>query len=289
MQKIKKFLIYRYFTIRTWWPLWFYVLNYKSRALWKKNRPPLSPLQKRIVDDLRKYGIATTTLGELLPEKKYLDAFERFVANNKPLQNAQSKKTFLQSFWELHANFDLTNPFFSLSLEPMVTQIANEYMEMYTKLNYVTMLKTLISNDDAEKHSQAWHRDSEEKRMLKVFTYINDVDENTGPFIYIPESHYTGKWGNLFPQRPPEGSYPNTEDVKKYIPQDAIRTMTGKAGTVIFCDTYGLHKGGHATKSERFMATLFYTAPTWSEKPRFTFSKDINLKKDTIINFLLSK
>ena len=42
------------------------------------------------------------------------------------------------------------------------------------------------------------------------------------------------------------------------IPPEAIKTFTGKAGTMIFCDTSGLHQGGYATGKERIMSTFGY-------------------------------
>lgn len=270
MHTIKKSLFYKYFAVRTWWPLWFYVLNYKPRTLWKKNRSPLSPLEQRIVQDLRTYGIATTSLEELFPEGTILKRMQNHIVEREPFAESRTKKDFLKHYWDLNPVLSVKNPFVLASLSKNILGIVNEYMEMASKITYMAPMKTLVAKDSTEISSQAWHRDPEEKKIVKMFIYLNDVDEHTGPFIYIPQTHYTGKWGKLFPQRPPEGSYPSIEDVRKYIPENAIRTMTGKAGTVIFCDTYGLHKGGHATKHERIMYTAFFAAPTSTEPRRFS-------------------
>ena len=40
-----------------------------------------------------------------------------------------------------------------------------------------------------------------------------------------------------------------------WVPKNDIRVCTGRAGTVVFCDTTTLHRGGYATKSERTMFT----------------------------------
>ena len=65
--------------------------------------------------------------------------------------------------------------------------------------------------------SQRWHRDPEDRKLCKVFIYLNDVDENAGHFTYVKGSHYLGKWGKLFPQKPPKGFYPPSGAVENIV------------------------------------------------------------------------
>ena len=111
-----------------------------------------------------------------------------------------------------------------------------------------------------------------------MFIYINDVDENSGPFMYIPESKYGLKWGGVFKQKPPKGYYPPDGEVEKMVPSEFIEEMTGRAGTIIFCDTSGLHKGGFALQRERIMFTAGYrsTASAW----RTDFKHPKNLEEE---------
>ena len=46
----------------------------------------------------------------------------------------------------------------------------------------------------------------------------------------------------------------------------------GKAGTMIFCDTAGIHRGGYATKNERIMFTAGYRTPAspWPVRYKLT-------------------
>ena len=69
---IKKQLLRAYFEVRTCWPIWFYLLNNKPRKLFNKNRPDLSPVGKKILEDLRKNGISTVKLEELFPDRNIL-------------------------------------------------------------------------------------------------------------------------------------------------------------------------------------------------------------------------
>lgn len=84
---------------------------------------------------------------------------------------------------------------------------------------------------------------------------MTDVDEDAGPFTYVPFSTYGKKYGYLFPQRVPSGSYPASYDFEKAVSPNGIQVCTGKKGTIIFCDTSGLHCGGYARSRERIMFT----------------------------------
>lgn len=263
-----------YFSIRTWWPLWFYILNLSARQKLRQYPISLDSLQLRILEDLRRDGISVTSLEELFPDENRLSKMQEFVRGIENNATSRTKKAFLQQFWSIVPQLDFNNPFISLALDARIRNIANSYMEMWTRFKAFTLIRTIPVGDADPIQSQRWHRDPEEKRMCKVFLYLVDVDEETGPFTYIPQSVYGKKWGNLFPQKPPEGSYPESGDIEKIIPQEEYRVMTGKAGTILFCDTSGFHRGGHATSKERLMFTVHYAAPTFSEGCRYLVSND---------------
>ena len=42
--------------------------------------------------------------------------------------------------------------------------------------------------------SQRWHRDYNDERLVKVFIYLTDVDEDTGPLEYVPGSTLGGEY-----------------------------------------------------------------------------------------------
>jgi len=122
--------------------------------------------------------------------------------------------------------------------------------------------------------SQRWHRDPEEPRLCKMFVYLNAVDESAGPFIYLPRTTRGREWGHVLPQKLPGGSYPDEKAVSELLKKVEARVMSGPPGTVMFCDTTGLHRGGYATRKERIMFTAFYTSPWWSDSPRYAHTSE---------------
>jgi hypothetical protein len=112
--------------------------------------------------------------------------------------------------------------------------------------------------------------------MVKTFLYLRDVDVTNGPFCYVPGSHNGGRFKRFYPQQPDAYNYPNDGIVEKRFPANLRQVCTGKAGTLIFCDTTGFHKGGHPTLGARLLFHGFYT--TNAGKPIITKEKKYSLK-----------
>src|SRR3989344_1995961 len=252
------FLIEQYFIFRKWQPMWLY-LNRKGRQLLKSNPPNLNEVQKRIVADLKNNGIAASHLDELFPGEKLLPWLQKYTADliAAPEKKIGTKKQiFLRYLLDERPKLSFENPFVTLSLNQKILDIVNSYYGTGSKFYYFTLNVTEpMPKSAAAVFSQNWHRDPEDKKVCKMFIYLNDVDEGSGPFTYIPGSQTNGRHGNLFPQRPPTGFYPPAGAVEKRIGEEGIKACLGKAGIVLFVDTAGLHKGGYATAKERIMFT----------------------------------
>ena len=257
-----------YFILRTWWPLWFYVLNSGPRAKLRSTRPALSAVQERIVRELRTNGIAVTSLEELFPGEPILTTLQAWTKTHSPVEDTAGRKKFLREYWKLIPEFDVTNPFITLTLRDTVIDIVESYMDMWVRFKQYHLGKTLPDPERPLAGSQQWHRDPEEKRICKMFIYLNDIDETAGPFTYLFGSTYGNRYGSLFPQKTPMGSYPAEAEVRQAGGND-IHPMTGSAGTVMFCDTSGLHYGGRATHTERIMFTAAFASPLFSEGARY--------------------
>jgi hypothetical protein len=171
-------------------------------------------------------------------------------------------KEFVVRLWSYEAELGLDDPWFSACLSPRLLDVANAYMGMWSKLEYVDAWYSVPQQVDAErKASQRWHRDFNDRKLLKAFLYLVDVDDDTGPFEYVPGSAGDGPYAREWPWRPLGDNYPPHEELTARIPEAAIRTFTAPRGTVIFCDTSGFHRGGFATSKARVLATVTYSSP----------------------------
>ena len=90
---------------------------------------------------------------------------------------------------------------------------------MWSKLEYVDVWYSVPQPAEAQRiSSQRWHRDYNDKHLLKVFLYLVDVDENMGPFQYVPGSQPGGPYAHAWPWQPLGQNYPTEEELEALIP-----------------------------------------------------------------------
>lgn len=252
---IKNTAMRPYYHFRMWFPIWKF-LNAKPRRLYAASSPQLTEAQKRVVQELSTDGIAISHLDELFPGRSMLAVLQSEMRRLESRATPNEKKMFLTQLIELYPVLDVESPFVTFALSPEVLGCVSAYLGMWPKLFYYTLGVTEpVEPGLLPRQSQNWHRDPEDRFLCKVFVYLTDVDASSGPFTYVRRSTRGHEWGNVYPQRPPHGRYPPEGEVERRIPASDIRSCTGRAGTVIFADTSGLHKGGYATANRRVMST----------------------------------
>lgn len=283
MKIIGNFILKPYFKLRTKKPVWLF-LNRKARKLYKENPLALNETQKNIVSILLKNGIAETHFDELFPNENKLSELQKYTSHLREKKTGtQTSKTFLTYLLDPRPTLDFENIIVKLALNEKVLGIVNSYFRMFGKFYYFTLNITHPVAEGAQaEQSQRWHRDPEDIKMLKMFVYLNDVDKEAGPFIYVPKSNSGNKWSEVFPQRPPIGYYPPDEELEKIIPQSEIKKCLGGAGSIIFGDTAGLHKGGFATKNERIMLTIGYAPSSSPLAKQYIYPENIEKKMTTL-------
>ena len=272
-------------------PVWLRVINRTGYNLFKKDRNRnLDEMQKRILADLRDNGIAFARVTDILSQQEWeeLRSYVLGRVNDPAIQTRmQEQRSAEYKQEEKYFNIDLVNsrildlkhPLYRFALNEKILGIANEYMGMYTKFRGIRLWASLpVPKGVPETASQRWHRDLDDRQLMKTFVYFNDVDETGGPFNYIRQSHGGGgKWNNIFPTPFPVGSYPPQGAVEKAIPQEYIVKATGKAGTLIFCDTSGFHKGGYCTEKNRYMLFCLYASAATIDPLGYTYPSKLDV------------
>ncbi len=239
--------------------------NAASRRRYDRARPALDATQERIVAQLRADGYATVPLAELVPDTSVWDNLEsdadRFVAETAAglerereggeatLRRRPGKEFLVRK-----------DPWLRLGVEPRLLDIANTYLGMWSKLEYVDVWYTPPAGEEERRSSQRWHRDFNDRHLLKAFLYLVDVDEQTGPFEYVPRSAPGGELDKLWPWRPLGENYPPEDELAERIDGRAV-SFTAPKGTLIFCNTSGFHRGGFASGKPRVLATFTWDSP----------------------------
>ncbi|MBD2439680.1 phytanoyl-CoA dioxygenase [Nostoc sp. FACHB-110] len=245
----------------------FHTIKYKISALyadlifnikrWRhiKNLPALQKRDRIIVDTLNRDGVYVTTLADL-----GLDfSFELFKAADKQLSRMPNPNNeHLDEKWPHIVTVTGLPEFYKWATQKRLLNIIENYIGVPITFQGVHLRQDFPS--DHQFGTLLWHSDAEDRRLIKIFVCLHDVDERTGPFEYIPRSlislfswQYYWLYYKLF-----QSSYMGIDDeiVKKAIPKSLWKSCPGPAGTVIFVDTKNtLH---HGTVRAKARSTLFF-------------------------------
>jgi hypothetical protein len=255
----------------------------------------LNEAQQRIADSLRRDGIAVFRFGDVFPESLWgdvqadVDPFVREAASaigQAPDRPAEEADLLVRRFHGRTAEsnggekkdrkhaFPLDSPWLRVGASETMLDIVNGYRGRPTRLYYVDNWFTIpYPSSDTRIASQRWHRDPEEEHVVKAFLYLSDVDEGTGPFEYVKGSASGGRHGHLWKWG--EGSRkPPDDEVAAAVPAEDRVALTGPAGTMILCDTGGVHRGGFARTRPRVMAIWTYISPEAKKGSRRRFRVD---------------
>ena len=107
-----------------------------------------------------------------------------------------------------------------------------------------------ISKEEKYANAQYFHWDNDFSKFFKLYIYLTDVDDDSGPHIFIPKSHkkkfFESSLARLFDDKLIYNTY---NDKIKY---------TGKSGSIFFTDGYGLHKAETPKNNSRLIINAHF-------------------------------
>jgi hypothetical protein len=160
--------------------------------------------------------------------------------------------------------------FIKLHLHDYFTNIASKFLEVDNPyiFNLLAWVHTWKKNYP-RLHSQNWHRDREDFKLLKIFTYYSEVDIENGPFEYVPKSFCGGDFYGLYDGRSKyldyasdaenRGNPKSQEEINKC--EETKITFTGKPGDIIMTNNSGFHRGGFVQDGIRVISHCLYLHP----------------------------
>ncbi len=268
------------------------------------DRFPLDAVQERLLDDMRRDGIALVPFQELFQDESLWEKLRgdigEFVrtteASLDELRQRKEGKTYIvRRFLGTSADakrgkakFKPNDRWLRLGVSRRILDVVNSYRRQLTHLidfdNWYT-----IPDPEAQTRveSQRWHRDAWDNHIVKVFVYFTEVGDEAGPFEYVRGSATGGDSARLYPWQP-GGTYP-PDDFDGLIDEHDRMTLTGGAGTVIFCDTSGFHRGGWAKTKPRVLSYHTYVGATATKNPRFKVGVRDGTELAPEVEFALSR
>jgi hypothetical protein len=249
-----------------------------------------------VLGDLRANGIAITTFRELVADEalwRELDAdMKDYVARAwelaPDLDSPKAKDDFLIRRWAHRERGDgvdgsaiaSDSPWLRYAAADALLGVVNSYRGVYTKLVGMDNMLTVPFPESTKRiASQRWHRDPEDRNVVKCILYFSDVDAEAGPFEYVLGSAPGGRYGDLWAwgtswlteRGAEERWYPPQDELEARIPASERVQLIGSKGTLALCDTSGFHRGGFARTKPRVVSIHTYISPD-SEHETMNFS-----------------
>ncbi len=257
-------------------------------ALSARHRPTtastgLTTAEQQVLDGLERDGIAIIHARELFGDTgpwRAVQAVAESFASSKHVQQeveafgrgkrrAAETKEFLVRMYPENSQVSTGDPLLQLGLHERLLNPVNAYLRFPARLQYVDVWYNIPAGDRPNRsYSQNWHRDHEDKKQVKVFLYCSDVRETAGPLQYIRGSRLGGgPYSHLWRRR--SQLYPPPLELEARIPPTDVVTCSVPAGTLVFCDTTGFHRGGLATRTPRLAANWIYVTAAAFAPRRF--------------------
>jgi hypothetical protein len=139
----------------------------------------------------------------------------------------------------------------AIANHPRVLAIVEKVLGAKPTIGSLSLWWSTPSRTGEPEHAELFHRDVDDLRFLKLFVYLTDVDEDSGPHIYAAGSHRMPVLSNI-------ARFPEAEVVAA-VGAERIKRFTGPAGTTFIENTYGLHRGLPPTKRPRLVFQPLYT------------------------------
>lgn len=228
-------------------------LHERRRREWADMLPPLSERGVQLVERLEADAIVTGLLTDFeLPGAADLMAALEPVLEPLSRQDPHGVSTLRPAQEELVQDLALWH----WGLSDVVLDIVENYLGVGSRY-FGPEVRREVADSRATGVRQ-WHRDSEDRRMVKLLIWLNDVDASGGPFAYLPVARSEEAVRSL---RYVSG-FVSDERLHNVVPDDEVRTVTGPKWTAFLADnTRLMHKATPPVTQDRYSVTF-----TWSTR-----------------------
>ncbi|MFO5469606.1 MAG: 2OG-Fe(II) oxygenase, partial [Dolichospermum sp.] len=224
-----------------------------------QNLPLLSAQDIDLIEIIKREGVFITTLDKL-GITSTIDMWK----SAQYLMQKISEDTFNHSDQiVVHASSEQIMKYpqiFLWGLEQRLLNIVENYICLPVAYQGVYFRRDIANQLEAG--SRLWHIDQEDRKILKIIIYLNDVSEDYGPFQYIPKS-LTSKISDSLKYT---SGYIQDKIMQGVISSEVYKSCTGIAGTVIIAETSNIfHRGKPPINSDRFAIFFDYTSRRYKQ------------------------
>lgn len=238
-----------------------------ARAKHVQNLPQLSPFEQKVVESCKREGAFVTTLDELgltstsqllKAATAQLETMEKVLAASRVNKGDTDNQT-AGTHPQIYMVTDLPE-FFSWGREERLSKIIENYIGLPITFQGVHLRRDFANKNPVT--TELWHKDLEDRRMLKIIVYLSDVTEESGPFEYIPKNRVSPLLAWRIQRKISRAHALGISDseIDKLVPKSTWKRCLGSAGTVVFMDPVAIFHHGKSRQTDRSALFFVYTA-----------------------------
>ena len=145
--------------------------------------------------------------------------------------------------------------FAEIAFDSLLLKVAGDYLgtvPIISSLNVFVTDSGIVDQVQQSSDAQLFHRDKDLPSFIKVFIYLNDVDESNGPHQLVRSSHHGDGLAHCLADR----RFSDIEIEASFA--QSIYEILGSAGTTFFVDTRCLHRGKPVMSGTRRVVQVEY-------------------------------
>lgn len=228
-------------------------------ALEDAHRPFLPRIDdegRRLVSEMRADGVALTRWDAMgLPGVEELKPLLLELAGVLADRDPKGSHTVLLGRDEMLEDIRL----WQWGMRPEVLDLVENYLGV--PVRYYGPLVHRECADGRMVDTRQWHRDIEDFRMMKILVWLNDVDEEGGPFTYVPRGPSEAAARTLRYV----GGFVDDERFAALVPRESWRRATGPQWTAGVPDPVAIfHRAAPPVARDRYSVTF-----TWMTRRPF--------------------
>ena len=205
--------------------------NRSARERFAASPPQLDDAQRGILDEVAAARVRGALVRPALlradewqaiaeQRDRFVSATEADLAAGGEHVRVRPGKEFVVRLQSYGVELGPDDPWFRVVSSRRLLDLANTYVGMWSKLEYVDVWYSVPQPEAAERiSSQRWHRDYNDKHLLKVFLYLVDVDDSMGPFQFVAGSQPGGPYADAWGWQPLGQNYPTEQELEARDPR----------------------------------------------------------------------
>jgi hypothetical protein len=237
------------------------LIKYQADCLYQKsienhipNIPPLPVDDVNLLEKINEEGVVITTLEKL----RISSAHELFKSAQILIPEISQNICSHENQITIHASSQQIIEYpqiFLWGLEQRLLNIIENFLGLPVAYQGVYFRRDIANQ--LELGSRLWHIDREDRKIFKIIIYLSDVNEDSGPFQYIPKS-LTSKIAQSLKYTT---GYIQDKIMQGVLSSEMYKSCTGIAGTVVMADTSSIfHRGKPPITADRFALFFDYTS-----------------------------